>query len=158
MEHTSQTYNRLQLENYHRPPAVYYSRSKDLEYGDTTKNEDRMKYLSKSNSVYCYKNYPNRLGTPKRPPPQLLPQIYRSSTAVPQKNKRLLDLLSTSPISPEAKNQLTKNISVAALTGPTSPKIINLRDVHMKFVSYDDHTPASRHAYSRNKLGGFYHH
>jgi hypothetical protein len=158
MEHTSNAYTRLQSENFQRTPVVHYARSKDLEYGDSTKNEDRVKYLAKSHSVYCYRNYPNRMGTPKRPPPRLLPDLIRNSTAAPRSNSKLLELLSTSPVSPQARSQLVKSISQASLKCGTSPRIVSMKDVPIKLVSYDDHTPASRHAYSRNKLGGFYHH
>lgn len=146
----------------HRPSKSIFavSRSLNPDYPNLNKLQDVTKYNSFAFNVTHYRDYPNRLGTPKKPSRSPPPQRQRISISpMPTKLANLASEIGA--LREDAKKLLAKSVLSSPMRLVSAePKIVSHGCGRLGFVMNDYHSRETNAGFSRNHQfgGGFYTH
>jgi hypothetical protein len=137
------------------------SRSINPEYPNIDKLQDVTRYNSYAYNVTHYRNYPNRLGTPKKPNRAQTSRLNERMTVSPKLNQLKTLITCSSPIGYEVGRSLLKSVMSSPMTlRPVEPRIVRFSSGRASYVMNDYHARETNQGYSRNHQfgGGFYTH
>lgn len=154
---------KVRLMTYRRPTKSLFavSRSFNPEYPNIDKLQDVTRYNSHAYNVTHYRDYPNRIGTPKKPSRSQTATMHERLSVSPKLAKLRSLVTDIAPLGDDVRRSLMKS----ALNSPmrldsAGPKIVQHGCGRLGFVMNDYHSRETNPGYSRNHQfgGGFYTH
>jgi hypothetical protein len=148
--------------SYRRGTSMFtVSRSVNPVYSELDKLQDVTRYNSSTFNVSHYQDYPNRLGTPKKPS-RVSSDSRRERSSVSPKLTKLKSLVSDFiPLGDSVRRSLMQSAlnSPIRLESP-GPKVVQHGCGRLNFVMNDYHSRETNAGFSRNHQfgGGFYTH
>lgn len=135
------------------------SRSSNPQYRELHKLADTARYNSATHNVAHYQDFPNRAGTPIKPPPTRA-QTSRGNQSAPSLQELYIrSMLTAEPlVSAEMKRRIAKMAQHSTIR--LQKAVVHVREFHGSSrcgdVMNDFHVRETNPGYARNELGGFF--